>query len=161
MANVAQSFSFDNLTMRNQNLIIILITVIVFGLSEILGLAKTQSVALIPLRIGLAIVFLSFGFDNIFHSGTFSQVGNKIIALLLKREVALDLSLGGKIQGIIEIIVALSYLSGLYLGPSAIIGSIIVALILVAYLIGFRSLLVRDIGILGGTLSLWLIANSL
>lgn len=143
--------------MKNQNWVILLITVIVFLLSEILGVAKNQFTALIPLRIGLAVVFLSFGFDNIFHSGTFSQVGNKILGMLAGREVNLNLNLGGKIQGALEIVVALSYLTGLYLGPSAIIGSIIVALVLLAYLIGFKSLIVRDVAILGGTITLFIL----
>ncbi len=112
--------------------------------------------ALLPVRFLSAYVFLWFAFDNFERPQQFSSIGN---LFLKKIGVAgpISLVLVSYVMGVLELLVAVSYLTGPYLGFASIIGSVIVFAVLAAFKVGNGTLLTRDLGILGATVTLaWL-----
>lgn len=131
---------------------------------EILTAASTTSLlppwhpALVPLRYLAAAVFVWFAFDNFESPRQFHAIGN----LVLRRfGVTQEIPLAGVsyIQGVIELLVAVSLLTGLFLPWAALIGSIIVAFVVLAFKLGNGTLLIRDLGLLGATISLYLLTK--
>lgn len=112
--------------------------------------------ALLPLRWLNAFVFLWFAFDNFESPLQFSNIGN----LFLKKigfPNPVSLIPVSYSMGVLELLVATSFLAGPFLDLASLMGSIIVFAVLFAFKVGNGTLLVRDVGILGATLTLlWL-----
>lgn len=112
--------------------------------------------ALVPLRYLAASVFVWFAFDNFESPRQFHAIGN----LVLRRFGILQempLAWLSYTQGVVELLVAVSFLTGLFLPWAALVGSFIVAFVVLAFKVGNGTLLVRDLGILGATISLYLL----
>lgn len=114
--------------------------------------------ALVPLRYLSAYVFVWFAFDNFESPRQFHAIGNLVLRRFgIMQEV--PLAWLSYTQGVLELLIAVSFLTGLFLPLSTLIGSVIIALVVVAFKLGNGTLLVRDLGLLGATISLYLLVR--
>ncbi|MEK7583141.1 MAG: hypothetical protein AAB483_01905 [Patescibacteria group bacterium] len=93
----------------------------------------------IVLCVGLAAVFFWFGINKFIHPGTqLIYIGTQF----------------GYIQGIFEVLIGLSLVSGVFTRFFSLLGVVLlVAIIVVA---GFNEIAVRDLGLIGGLLAIFL-----
>jgi len=115
---------------------------------------------LLPLRIAIAFVFLWYGIDNFEHPEIFNNLANTCLKKmhLEKPTQKFNFNPFGYIQSIAEIFVGVSLVTGIALDLGALLGSLLLVAVLFAYEEGLHSLLVRDVGLLGGTISLFLLS---
>ena len=114
--------------------------------------------ALVPLRFFAAYVFVWFALDNFESPRQFHAIGNLVLRKLgVMREI--PLAWLSYTQGDVELLVAVSLVTGMMLAPAALTGSVIVALVILAFKLGNGTLLVRDLGVLGATISLYLLTK--
>lgn len=104
------------------------------------------------LRLGLAFVFLWFGIDKFFHPDYW--ISAWVPSSVIDIASSLNISANALIYalGIFELLVAISFLANIYIG---FFGSLAVLfLAILPFFHGFDEVLVRDIGLIGGLLSL-------
>lgn len=119
-------------------------------------LLPPSAIALVPLRYLAAFVFLWFAFDNFESPRQFHTIGNLVLRKIgFIREV--PLAWLSYTQGFIELLVAISFMIGLGVSLAALVGSIIVSAVILAFKFGNGTLLARDLGVLGGTITLFLL----
>lgn len=110
-----------------------------------------------PLRLGLAYVFFFYGFDNLKNPLGFDNIADLFLEKLgLKRDY--DFSILGRAQGGLEILIAIGLVFGFYLDLFSLLASIMVLMVLVAYQGAIGKLLLRDVGLLGGSITLFLLS---
>ncbi|OGN28299.1 MAG: hypothetical protein A2941_02050 [Candidatus Yanofskybacteria bacterium RIFCSPLOWO2_01_FULL_49_17] len=104
------------------------------------------------LRLGLVFVFLWFGIDKFFHPVYWLNAW--VPASVVGLAGGFDLSANTLVYifGVFEVLVGISLLANMYVG---FFGSLAVLFLAVIPLFqGFNEVLVRDIGLIGGLLSL-------
>lgn len=114
----------------------------------------------LAIRIGLAVVFLWFGVGKFINPGYWlnAWVPHTVMALLPKfRLSGMDFVY---LNGIFEVLIGLSLISGLGLRFFAFLG--IIFLFLVLLFNGVSEVTIRDVGLMGGLLSLlfWPVRNT-
>ncbi len=106
------------------------------------------------LRIGLAAVFLWFGIDKMIHPSYWlnAWVPKQVIEILAKFSVSgMQLIY---LNGIFEILVGLSLVTGVFTKIFSILA--IIFLILVLTFNGISEVIIRDLGLIGGLLAVFL-----
>lgn len=104
------------------------------------------------LRLGLAFVFLWFGVDKFFHPGYWlsAWVPPSIVGLAMLAHITANTLIYA--IGVFELLVGISLLANMYVG---FFGSLaILFLAAMPFFQGFNEVIVRDIGLIGGLLSL-------
>ncbi len=104
------------------------------------------------LRLALAFVFLWFGIDKFFHPAYWLSAW--VPASVIHMAAAFHVASGAVVYavGVFELLVGISLLANMFVG---LFGSLAVAfLVVVSLFSGFNEILVRDIGLIGGLLSL-------
>jgi len=119
---------------------------------------KLKPFAPLCLRLGLAVVFLLFGFEKFYAAG---QASAEIDSIL---EIGLELaSLLNFILGMIELIIAGSFILGWGIRWTAPIATALVIVIFFSIVVkfGFRidPTISRDIGLIGACLALWFLGT--
>ena len=119
-------------------------------------MVSSTSLALVPLRLLNAFVFLWFAFDNFESPIQFSNIGNLFLRKL-GFPTPIPLLSVSYAMGVLELLVAIFMLTGSFLDLAGLLGSILVFAVVFAFKVGNGTLLVRDLGVLGACLSLlWL-----
>jgi len=117
---------------------------------------RFQKFAPVFLRFGLAVVFLLFGLQKLINPGQATAE----IQLLLSFELA-DTAALNFYMGLIEILVAGAFISGLKVRFFALVSSLLVSMLFISFLAkyGFsiNPDLYRDMGLLGASLALFLL----
>ncbi len=106
------------------------------------------------LRIGLAAVFFWFGIDKFFHPVYWlnAWVPAGLVGFLIKFGVS-----GVQfvyLQGVFEVLIGLSLVTKVFIKFFSLVG--VIFLIVVIAVIGFDEIAVRDIGLIGALLSVFL-----
>jgi uncharacterized membrane protein len=104
------------------------------------------------LRLGLAFVFLWFGIDKFFHPGYWLNAW--VPASIVHMAAAVHITANTLVYsiGVFELLTGISLLANMYIG---FFGSLsILFLATIPFFSGFNEVLVRDIGLIGGLLSL-------
>lgn len=121
-----------------------------------LPLVTSASIALLPIRILNAFVFLWFAFDNLESPVQFSKIGNLFLAKI-GLNISLELRSMSYALGMVELLIAILLLTGFFLDLAGLLGTLVVLAVVVVFKVGNGTLLVRNLGILGAALSLmWL-----
>jgi len=117
---------------------------------------RFQKFAPVFLRFGLAVVFLLFGLQKLINPGQATAE----IQLLLSFELA-DTAALNFYMGLIEILVAGAFISGLKVRFFALVSSLLISMFFILFLAkyGFsiNPDLYRDMGLLGASLALFLL----
>ncbi len=95
----------------------------------------------IVLCVGLAAVFFWFGVDKFFHPAYWLN------AWVPKTQFIY-------VEGILEVLIGLSLISGVFTRFFSAIG--IMFLVVVLFIVGFNEIAVRDVGLIGGLLAVFL-----
>jgi len=111
---------------------------------------------LLPLRVGLGFVFFWYGIDNFEHPQIFNNLFNILLKKAKIEKNAIDYSALGYLQSVCEILVGISLVSGIFIDIGSLLGSLLLIAVLFAYEEGLGSLIIRDIGLLGATFSIFL-----
>lgn len=106
------------------------------------------------LRIGLAAVFLWFGVDKFIHPAYWLNAWVPPSVLMFVGKLGITATQFIYLNGVFEILVALSMITGVFISFFSLIGGIF--LVLVLLFSGFSEVTVRDIGLLGGFISVFL-----
>ncbi|MEK7151627.1 MAG: DoxX family membrane protein [Patescibacteria group bacterium] len=110
------------------------------------------------LRLGLAVVFLWFGIDKIFHPVYWlnAWVPDSIESLILRFNIGLTEFV--YLNGIFEMLVGLSLITGIFIRALSILA--IIFLINVVIFVGISEVTIRDVAIIGGFISVVLWPNA-
>ncbi len=117
--------------------------------------------AMLPLRVGLSFVFLWYSIDNFFNPDIFNNMLNLMLKKMGLEENKRNFKPWGYFQCGIEFIVGILLVTGLYLDIGSLLASFLLFAILFAYEEGTGALLVRDVGLLGGSIALFLLTAGL
>ena len=112
---------------------------------------------LLPLRVCLGYVFFWYGVDNLEHPEVFNSLSNIILKKFKLEKDKLKLYPFGYVQSSLELLVGFSLITGIFMDLGALIASLLLFAVLFAYEEGLGSLLVRDVGLLGASISLFLV----
>jgi uncharacterized membrane protein YphA (DoxX/SURF4 family) len=107
------------------------------------------------LRLGLAVVFLWFGIDKIIHPAYWLNAWVASSALYLMDKVGLTGTQFIYINGIFEILIGLSMVTGVF---SKLFSFVAVLFLLMLFLfVGLNEVTIRDFGLIGGFIAviLW------
>jgi len=119
---------------------------------------RFQKLASLFLRFGIGIVFLLFGIKKLLNPGQSTAEIQLLINFDLADAAAMNFYLG-----LIEVIIALAFFVGLKVRVTALVASIFLLLFfssfLVRYGLSINPDLYRDVGLLGGTLALFLLGG--
>lgn len=104
------------------------------------------------LKLGLATVFLWFGVDKFFHPNYWIDAWIPASVLSFVSNFGINEIQFTYLNGIFEVVVGLSLLTGVF---SRIFASLAVLfLVLIILFIGFNEVIVRDIGLIGGLVAI-------
>lgn len=106
------------------------------------------------LRIGLAVVFFWFGGDKFFHPDYWLSAWIPSWTLALAAKLGIGANQFVYLNGVFEVLIGLSLLSGVFMRFFAALG--MAFLIGIFIFIGVSEITVRDAGLLGGLLALFL-----
>lgn len=101
------------------------------------------------LRYGLALTYLFSGYDLITSPRSWSSFVPYWFGNLLPVDVLTFI----QIQGVVEILIALAFITGYFIRPAAFISALEMAAILILY--GVDAVTFRDLAILGGSMALF------
>lgn len=106
----------------------------------------------LALRIGLAAVFLWFGIDKFLHPlyWVHAWVPPWVVPMVIK--VGLTTVQFVYLLGVFEVLVGLSFLTGVFIRMFAFLA--LLFLVLIAVTTGLTEITVRDVGLIGGLVSL-------
>lgn len=112
----------------------------------------------LALRLGLAFVFLWFGIDKIFHPLYWlnAWVPDSIESLVLRVNIGLTEFM--YLNGIFEILVGLSLITGVFIKVLSILA--IIFLINIIAFVGISEVTIRDLALIGGFVSVVLWPNT-
>lgn len=116
---------------------------------------EAQKYAHLVLRIGLAIVFLIFGADKWRSEEAWIAPWTDWVPAWFAKLLPISLRAFMYSLGAFEVLVGLSFLTGYLLPWMALLASLFLLSVLVFG--GFDQFTIRDIGLLGGTTSLFLV----
>jgi hypothetical protein len=122
------------------------------------GNNPTLLVQLLAIRFGLAYVFLWYGIDNYTHPEIFNNLANVLLKKFHLEKNKHTLIAIGYVQAITELFVAFSLMTGMFLDLGTLLGSLLLMAVLFAYEEGLGSLLIRDIGLLGAMISMFIVS---
>ncbi len=112
---------------------------------------------LLPLRVGLGFVFFWYAIDNFEHPEIFNNLSNLILKKFKLETHALKLYPLAFIQSAFEFLVGVSFVTGIFMDIGSLIASLLLFAVLFAYEEGLGSLLIRDIGLLGASITVFLL----
>lgn len=147
---------------KNQRLTVILcITILVTFTRIFFSMISSTDLAFLPLFWGLAIAFFWFGTDNILDTKTYTNVAHTVLEKfhLHKQTKHMNFTAIAVFQGLIEVACAISFLSGLFVHIFSLIAAIILLGVIIAYEDSLGKLLMRDIGLLGATVTIFLLSS--
>ncbi len=104
------------------------------------------------LRLSLAIVFFWFGIDKFFHPDYWVNAWVPQSVVLFAEHLKLRSVDVVYISGVFEVLVATSLVTNIFVALFSSLAVIFLAVIML--FLGFSEILVRDIGLMGGLLSL-------
>jgi len=112
--------------------------------------------AIFPLRVTMAFIFIWYSLEHVLSGEQFSNLTNK---LLEKCGIKKQFNLRGvaKIFGVLELLVALSFVLGFYTDIFSLIAVILLSSILGIYFLALSAFLFTDIVFLGAAITLFLL----
>lgn len=106
----------------------------------------------LAIRLGLAFVFFWFGIDKFFHPSYWINAWIPEWTLALVAHLGIGAMQFTYLNGVFEVLIGLSLVSGVFLRIFSLLG--VLFLLAVMIFVGFSEITVRDIGLLGGLISL-------
>lgn len=112
---------------------------------------------LLPLRLCMAFIFFWYSLGHLASGLEFNGIGNKALQKFGVTKT-IDFTTAAKVFGILEFMVGISYVVGVYLEIFSFVASATLFMIIIVYYVGNKVFLFRDIAIFGSALSLFLLS---
>ena len=114
-----------------------------------------KQAGLLILRLGVAVVFLSFGLGKLFHPADWILFVPSWLTGFLLHQKGLTVYVFLRVQGIIEIVIGVQLALGVLTRLTACAASLL--LLLIVYSIGLDPIGIRDIGIFFSSIAIFIL----